>query len=79
MVELETVVLKRIKEWITQEEPKPGFVDGPWQIFARRLRVAKGKSSQASIMIASNFDKAQDKFDETVDAVDAYVDVDIIK
>ena len=80
MVELEDVVLKRIKEWITQEEPKPGFVDGPWQIFARRLRMAKGKNSQASIMIASNLenDQSQDKFDETVEVVEADA-VDIIK
>ena len=41
MVELEENVIKRIKEWIIESEPKPGFVDGPWQLFAKRLQTMK--------------------------------------
>ena len=28
--ELEFVVLRKVKELISREKPRPGFVDGPW-------------------------------------------------
>ena len=38
MEELEFVVLKKVKEMIAKELPRPGFVDGPWKIFTDRLK-----------------------------------------
>ena len=43
MMELENSVLIKVKEWMNREEPKPGFVDGPWQTYVRRLHIKKGR------------------------------------
>lgn len=37
LVELEYLVLVSVKNFLAQELPKPGFVDGPWKIFTERL------------------------------------------
>ena len=37
MEELEQIVLRKIKELIKKELPRPGFVDGPWKIYTKRV------------------------------------------
>lgn len=37
MEELEQVVLRKIKELVKKELPRPGFVDGPWKIYTKRI------------------------------------------
>ena len=39
MLELENSVLIKVKQWMNKEEPKPGFVDGPWQTYVKRLHI----------------------------------------
>ena len=38
MEELETSVIKYIKEWIHEEKPQPHNVDGPWKIYVKRFQ-----------------------------------------
>ena len=51
MVELEQNVIEKIKERIIEAEPKPGFVDGPWQLFAKRHQEMKLKNAKAAILV----------------------------
>ena len=39
MLELENQVLIKVKQWMNKEVPKPGFVDGPWKTYVKRLQV----------------------------------------
>ena len=44
MEELEVLVIHNVKQMIEEVLPKPGFVDGPWKIYAERLtRSAKAE------------------------------------
>ena len=51
MVELEKNVMKKIKERIIEAEPKPGFVDGPWQLFAKQQQAMKHKNARAAVIV----------------------------
>ena len=37
MEELELLVIQNVKQMIEEVLPKPGFVDGPWKIYAERI------------------------------------------
>ena len=56
MVELEQNVMKKIKERIIEAEPKPGFVDGAWQLFAKRQQAIKHKNAQAAVIAINEGD-----------------------
>ena len=51
MLELETNVMMKIKERIIEVEPKPGFVDGPWQLFAKQQQAMKHKNAQTAVIV----------------------------
>ena len=34
-------MLAKVKSWLNKEEPKAGFVDGPWQTYVKRLHIMK--------------------------------------